>query len=139
MSKFVEQVNLFCDGGCRGNPGPGAIGLLILDTENQERLRHAETIGHTTNNRAEYFALIKGLDLCGNFTRRRVVCFMDSKLIVNQMNGVWRVKIPELRSLFLEVKRQEQLFEKVIYQYVERTNPTMKKVDRLLNQAFEGR
>ncbi|HIE17309.1 MAG TPA: ribonuclease HI family protein [Dehalococcoidia bacterium] len=139
MNKPIEQVNLFCDGGCRGNPGPGAIGLLILDTQNQELHRHAEPIGHTTNNRAEYCALIKGLDSCAKFTRHRVVCFMDSKLIVNQMNGTWRLKNDELRSLYHKVKDRERVFKEVTYQYVQRTNPTMKKVDRLLNQAFEGR
>ena len=60
MSKVVK---LFTDGGSRGNPGPGAIGLLILDEQNKEIDSYKECIGHTTNNRAEYQALIKGLDL----------------------------------------------------------------------------
>jgi ribonuclease HI len=64
---------------------------------------------------------------------------MDSQLVVNQMNGVWRLKNDELRSLFHEVKKCEQLFREVVYQQVGRTNPFMKKVDRLLNEAFEGR
>jgi len=55
------------------------------------------------------------------------------------MNGTWRLKNEELRSLFYEVKKHEQVFQEVIYQHVERTNPSVKKVDRLLNEAFEGR
>lgn len=139
MTNFVEEVNLFSDGGCRGNPGPGAIGLLILGETNQELYKHAECIGHTTNNRAEYHALIRGLDLCAKYTRRRVCCFMDSQLVVNHMNGIWRLKNDELRSLFHEVKKHEQVFLEVIYQHLERTNPYMKRVDRLVNEAFEGR
>jgi ribonuclease HI len=139
MERSVKEVKLFCDGGCRGNPGPGAIGLLILDGKNQELHRGAECIGHTTNNRAEYRSLIRGLDLCAKHTRDHVTCFMDSQLVVNQMNGVWRLKNDELRSLFHEVKKCEQLFREVVYQQVGRTNPFMKKVDRLLNEAFEGR
>ena len=139
MAGFIEEVRLFSDGGCRGNPGPGAIGVLILDDANQELYKHAECIGHTTNNRAEYHALIKGLDLCAKYTRRRVCCFMDSQLVVNHMNGTWRLKNDELRSLFHEVKKYEQVFQEVIHQHVERTNPYMKKVDRVLNEAFEGR
>ena len=139
MASFIEEVKLFSDGGCRGNPGPGAIGLIILDDANQELYKHAECIGHTTNNRAEYQALIKGLDFCAKYTRRRVCCFMDSQLVVNHMNGTWRLKNDDLRSLFHEVKKHEQVFGEVVYQYLERTNPYMKKVDRLVNEAFEGR
>lgn len=139
MAGFIEEVKLFSDGGCRGNPGPGAIGLLILNKANQELDEHAECIGQTTNNRAEYKALIKGLDFCAKYTRYRVCCFTDSQLVVKQMNGTWHLKNDELRSLFHEVKKREQVFQEVIYQHVERTNPYIKKVDRLLNEAFEGR
>ena len=139
MADFIGEVKLFSDGGCRGNPGPGAIGVLILDAANQELDQHAECIGSTTNNRAEYTALIKGLDLCARHTRGRVCCFIDSQLVVNQMNGTWRLKNDALRDLFHEVKRQEEVFQSVVYQYVERTNPYMRRCDRLLNEAFEGR
>lgn len=139
VTKFIGQVKLFTDGGCRRNPGPGAIGVLILDEDNKQLLKHSECIGHTTNNRAEYSALIAGLDLCAKFTRRRAICFTDSELIVNQMNGVWRLKDDELRSLFYEVKRVEQAFDEVVYQHARRTHQHIQEVDRLLNQAFECR
>lgn len=139
MAPFIEEVKLFSDGGCRGNPGPGAIGLLIMGRADQELDKRAECIGNTTNNRAEYNALIRGLDLCAKHTRGHVVCFMDSQLVVNQMTGTWRLKNEELRSLYYEVRKRELAFKGVTYQYVERTNPYMKKVDRLLNEAFEGR
>jgi len=139
MAKFVDRVRLFTDGGCRGNPGPGAIGVLILDADGDELYTYDGCIGQTTNNRAEYHALIKGLDACAKFTRRHVACYMDSQLVINQMTGVWRLKDDELRTLFHRAKDLERPFDEVIYQYVERTNQYIKKVDKLLNEAFEGR
>jgi len=139
VTKFIDEVRLFTDGGCRGNPGPGAIGIVIYDNSHTELFQHAECIGSTTNNRAEYAALIKGLNLCAQFTRRKVVCYLDSQLVVNHMNGIWRLKNDQLRGLFLEVKKHEQIFDEVIYTHVLRTNPFIQKADRLLNEAFEGR
>ena len=137
--KYVDHVKCYVDGGCRGNPGPGAIGILICDASNHELDSHSECIGHTTNNRAEYMAVIKGLNLCAKFTRRRVTVFCDSQLVINHMNGIWRLKDETLRNLFLELKRLGEIFDKVIYTQVKRENPFIKKADRLLNEAFEGR
>ena len=74
MPQLIDEVQLYTDGGCRGNPGPGAIGVIIMDTDHHELFAWAERIGQVTNNRAEYRALIKGLDLCAVYTRGRVVC-----------------------------------------------------------------
>lgn len=141
MSPFIEHLKLFTDGGCRGNPGPGAIGILILDSSNGnvELDNHAECIGLTTNNRAEYRALIKGLDLCAKHTRKRVTCYMDSEFVVKQMTGKYRLKNAQLRELFHEVKDRERIFEEVVYTHVKRTNQYIRKVDRALNGALEGR
>jgi ribonuclease HI len=57
---FVAEIKLFTDGGSRGNPGPAAIGMVILDHNDQELETHSECIGHATNNRAEYRALLEG-------------------------------------------------------------------------------
>ncbi len=138
-SSFIDHVKLFTDGGCRGNPGPGAIGVLLLDTNGNELAYFAECIGNTTNNRAEYHALIRGLDACAKHTCRRVTCHTDSQLIVNQLNGDWRLKNDELRQLWHKVKDLERVFEAVVYQHTPRTNPEIKKVDKLLNHAFDGR
>lgn len=136
---FIDLINLYVDGGCRGNPGPGAIGLIIKNSDNRILYEHAECIGNTTNNRAEYSALIKGLDLCAKFTRKKVCCFSDSSLLINHMTGTWRLKNDELRALFHEVKNKERVFEEVVYQHVNRTNQDVAIADGLLNNAFEGR
>src|SRR5437867_899709 len=119
---YINEIRLYTDGGCRGNPGPGAIGILILDPQNNELESHAEVIGNCTNNRAEYKALIKGLGLAAKYTRRKVCCFLDSELVVNHMNGLYRLKNDPLRELFHEVKKAEQAFDEVVYQQVPRIN-----------------
>ena len=136
---YIEKVNLFIDGGCRGNPGPGAIGIVIKSSDNKVMHEHSDVIGHATNNIAEYTALIKGLDICAKYTRKKIYCFSDSQLLINHMNGIWRLKNDNLRALFKKVKDNERPFEEVVYQHVSRTNPSIKRADALLNNAFEGR
>lgn len=134
-----DRVKLFTDGGCRGNPGPGAIGFIITDENNIVLEEFAECIGRPTNNRAEYLALIKGLDCAARHTRGAVKCFLDSELVINQISGVWRLKNDELRRLFFNVEEKKQAFREVIFTHVRRTNQQIRKVDRLLNRALEGR
>lgn len=95
---LIDGVQLYTDGGCRGNSGPGAIGVIIMDAGLRELFAYAECTGPATNNRAEYRALIKGLDLCATYTRGRVVCYSDSELLINQMTGAYRLKTKELRG-----------------------------------------
>lgn len=135
----MAEVNLYTDGGCRGNPGPGAIGILICDAVSTVLHEHAECIGLTTNNQAEYRALIKGLDLCARYTRGRVCCYSDSQIVIRQVTGEYRLKNEVLRPLFDEVKRQVERFQAVVFQHVRRENPMIVKADRILNEAFEGR
>jgi ribonuclease HI len=136
---YVQEVKLVVDGGCRGNPGPGAIGVLVLDQDRNELEKCSECIGETTNNRAEYRALIRGLDLAARHTRKKVTVYSDSELLVKQMKGDWRLKNNELRRLYHQAKDLERPFEEVVYQRVGRTNQLVKKADRLLNEAFGGR
>lgn len=79
---------------------------------------HAECIGYTTNNQAEYRALIKELDLCAHYTRGRVRCYSDSAIVVKQVTGIYRLKNEALRPLFDEVKRRAQHFQAVVFQHV---------------------
>ena len=133
------EISLYTDGGCRGNPGPGAIGIVICDAASTVLYEHAECIGHTTNNQAEYRALIKGLDLCARYTRGRVLCYSDSQIVIKQVTGVYRLKNEALRPLFDEVKRKIQQFRAVVFQHVRRENPLIANADRILNEAFDGR
>jgi len=136
---YYDHVYLFSDGGSKGNPGPGSIGVIIRDGSNKVLYEFSECIGHCTNNQAEYRALIKGLDLCAKYTRKRVTVHCDSELVIKQMNGVYRLKNDVLRLLFHDVKNRERVFENVTYQHVNRSNQYIKRADELLNQAHAGR
>ena len=139
MSGYINKVKLYTDGGCRRNPGPGAIAFRILDENNNELKSSYECIGETTNNRAEYHALIKGLECSSSYTRGTVLCFLDSEFVIKQVTGVYRIKKEELRPLVHQVMDNMRLFNEVIFQHLKKTNPFIRKVDALVDQALEGR
>jgi len=136
---FITLINVYTDGACSGNPGPGAIGIVLLDENNRELETYMECVGHTTNNRAEYLALIKGLDLAAKHCRRTAYCFLDSEIVVKQLNSVYRLRNDELRKLFHLVKDKERAFEKVTYNHVRRSNQHIRRADQLTRQALSGR
>jgi len=131
-------VKVYTDGACSGNPGPGALGVIVLDENNQELERCKECIGDTTNNRAEYRALIRGLEVAAGICRRKVICLSDNEVVIKQLNGQYRIKTPELLKLCLDVKSKAQLFDEVVYQHIPRTNQYIGKADRLAKEALAG-
>lgn len=135
---MIRKIYVNADGGARRNPGPAAIGIVICD-ENREIIdRYKECIGEATNNVAEYKALIKALQLAAKHTRGEVHVFMDSELVIKQMNEVYRIKAPHLLKLFQEVKNYERTFSKIVYNHVTRNNKHQVKADALVNQALDG-
>lgn len=135
---MMSKIIVHADGGSRKNPGAAAIGILILDEEKNKLESYKECIGNTTNNVAEYKALLKGLQLAAKHTRKEVHVFMDSELVINQMNGMYKIKSPDLFELFQQVKDYERTFTKVVYNYVPRENKFQVIADRLVNEALEG-
>jgi ribonuclease HI len=125
------------DGGSRGNPGPGAIGVIVRDGE-KILARHSAKIGKfVTNNIAEYEALIKALELASKYTKEDLVCFLDSELVVRQLLGQYKVKKPELLKLFLKVQKLQENFKTIQYKHVSRENQFQQVVDELLNDEFD--
>ncbi len=88
----LTQVVVEADGGSRGNPGPAGYGAVVLDTDDQVLAERSDAIGVDTNNVAEYRGLIAGLQAAAELGARVVHVRMDSKLVVEQMSGNWRVK-----------------------------------------------
>ena len=125
------------DGGSRGNPGPGAIGVLVRRDENILEM-YSEKIGSVTNNVAEYKALIKALELAMKHTKDEVTCVMDSELIVKQLLGEYKVRNSELLKLFREVQRLQENFKKIKYVHVSRWNKFQQMVDNLLNMEMDN-
>src|SRR5690349_7503951 len=95
-----SKLRIYSDGGARGNPGPAAIGILICDDKDETLQDHEETIGETTNNVAEYTAVIVGLELAKKIGGQEIEYFVDSELVAKQLSGHYRVKTPHILTLY---------------------------------------
>lgn len=125
------------DGGARGNPGPAGIGVVIEDAETGKVLEeHAEYLGSTTNNQAEYQAVILGLRRAVALGATAVTVAADSELLVRQMTGEYRVKNPGLAMRFMDIRNLEtRLGYPVRYRHVRREQN--KHADALANRAMD--
>lgn len=128
------------DGGARGNPGPAAIGVVI-EGASIERKEYGEYIGETTNNIAEYraviFALRKLKQLIGSekSAQATVVVHADSELLVKQLNGEYKIKEPQIQELFIELWNLRLDFHKVAIKHILREKN--KGADRMVNYALD--
>lgn len=132
MSKIYK---IFTDGGARGNPGPAAIGIVVKDEKDKILKKHAEYIGHATNNQAEYRALIKGLELVEELKAKEIFCYLDSELIVKQMKQEYRVKDQKLQPLFIKAWNAAITLGKVKFQHIPRELNA--EADKLLNAELD--
>ena len=125
------------DGGARGNPGPGAIGIIVRD-EKEILTRYSQFIGrNVTNNIAEYEALIKALEIASKFTKEEITCILDSELIVKQLLGKYKVRDYKLKDLFLRVQKAQDKFKKIVYIHVSRWNEFQQMADEMVNIELE--
>ena len=125
------------DGGARGNPGLGGIGVIVREDEKILTKYSAKIGKYVTNNVAEYEALIKALELASTFTKGEITCILDSELVVKQLLGEYKVKNQELMRLFLKVQRLQENFKTIKYQHVSRENKFQIIVDELLNEELD--
>jgi ribonuclease HI len=123
------------DGGSRGNPGPAAWGVAVLDDAGACVEGHSGSIGHATNNVAEYRALLEALDLAARRGAGRVEIRSDSELLVRQIQGRYRVRHPALQPLHAEAQRRIGAFGAFRIAHVRREEN--KDADRLVNQALD--
>ncbi len=129
------KLTIQTDGGARGNPGPAGIGVVILDEDGKVLEEHAKYLGVTTNNQAEYQAVILGLERAVALGADEVQIVADSELMVRQMNGEYKVKNPDLAKRYLQVKNLEtRLGGKVKYRHIRREQN--KHADKLSNIAM---
>ena len=132
-----SKVKIYSDGGARGNPGPAAIGVLVCDEKDAALQEHHEVIGETTNNVAEYTAVIVGLEIAKTLGAREVDYYVDSELVAYQLSGKYKVKAPHIQVLFAKVKASEKNFTKIRFTPVPRTHPKLRIVDKLVNRALD--
>jgi ribonuclease HI len=125
------------DGGARGNPGPAGSGFVLKDAEGVRVCSGGRYLGETTNNRAEYDALIWGLESALQAGCRSIEVRMDSELIVRQMTGRYRVKNEGLKEPFARARELVRAFEEVHFVHVPRSENA--EADRLANEAMDAR
>ncbi len=140
----MALIKIFTDGASRGNPGKAGIGIVIYDENNFIIESHKEYLGETTNNQAEYQALIKSTDILKKITRKseisieKIEFYSDSELMVNQINFEYYVKEPELALLNNKFHvRMKKLDIPFTIAHVERSQN--KAADRLANMAIDGK
>jgi ribonuclease HI len=135
---MLDEVVVYFDGGARGNPGPAAIGAVVLDASSVPPARLAavsERIGETTNNVAEYRALIAGLEAASATPSRAVKVRGDSKLVIEQVAGRWKVKQDHLRPLHARACQLLSHYEAVDLAHVRRE--LNRDADALVNAALD--
>ncbi len=125
------------DGGSRGNPGPAGFGAVVWSQDHGTVLaEHGQAIGVTTNNVAEYRGLIAGLEEARRLGATEVAVSMDSKLVVEQMSGRWKVKHPGMAELHQQARALASTFDSVTYSWIPRE--LNKYADRLANEAMDA-
>lgn len=133
---MVDRVVIEADGGSRGNPGPAGYGAVVIDAETRDVLREiAAGIGVASNNVAEYRGLIAGLEAAVDLGATDVEVRMDSKLVVMQMSGEWKVKHPDMQQLAKEAAVILRGIPHAHFQHIPRELNT--HADRLANQAMD--
>ena len=133
----VVKVVIEADGGSRGNPGPAGYGAVVFTADRATVLAESkQAIGHATNNVAEYRGLIAGLEDAVKLDATEVAVFMDSKLVVEQMSGRWKVKHPDLIELHAQARKLAARFDRISYAWIPRERN--KHADRLANEAMDA-
>ena len=129
------KVYVYIDGGARGNPGQAGAGVVIHDADdNAVIFKGGYFLGETTNNVAEYQALLKALQLADKFGAQMVEIKSDSELLVRQMNGEYRVRNANLKTLFDQARDLMKRFKKCTFSHIPREEN--KTADKLVNQAI---
>ncbi len=134
------KLTIFTDGASRGNPGQASYGFTITDEHKQVVFEEGRYIGVTTNNVAEYSAILAALEyISSNINPRdieEIKFFMDSNLAAQQLSGRFKIKSPHLSEIIFQIKNLEKLFSNISYQHVPRA--LNKRADALANIALDS-
>lgn len=135
MSDY-KHLKIYTDGGARGNPGPAAAGVVIQNIDGTLLNEQSKYLGETTNNQAEYQALKLGLELSAQYQPEKIDCFLDSELVVKQLNGQYKMKNPDLRPHF-DAINQLIAGKIVTFSHVRRSQNA--HADKLVNKELDSR
>lgn len=131
----MSAAVIYSDGGSRGNPGPSASGFVIMNEAGEVVVEGGAYLGVTTNNVAEYQAVYLGLERAQEMGVRTVDFRMDSLLVVNQMNGLWKIKHPDLAIIKNRIHELADQFDKVTFSHVRREYN--KLADGMVNKILD--
>ena len=131
----MNKLIIYTDGGARGNPGPAGIGVVIYDEQRHVIAELAEFLGVATNNQAEYQALIAAFKKAAELDAQELDCYLDSELVVKQLNREYKVKNKDLAPLFLMIHNLSLSFRKITYTHVPRERN--QEADKLANEAMD--
>lgn len=129
------KLIIYTDGGARGNPGPAGIGAVLYDSEQRVVAEISEYLGVATNNQAEYRALIAAFQKAQALGATELECYLDSELVVRQLNREYKVKNKDLAPLFLTIHNLSLNFQKITYSHIPRERNAA--ADRLANEAMD--
>ena len=130
-----ESLSLYIDGASRGNPGPAGIGVVLCDGGDRIHWEFGKYIGETTNNVAEYTALIQGLQEALLYKIKRLSVYTDSELLARQIQGKYKVKEPHLKLLHQQSLSLIQAFSRFKIHHLPRLEN--RRADRLANKAID--
>jgi ribonuclease HI len=131
----LKALRLYTDGAARGNPGPAGLGVVIEDDQGMRLRGLCRYLGRATNNQAEYYALLEGLQAVRDWNPDRLEIYLDSLLVVEQLNGRYRVKNPDLKPLYQKARELMDSFPEVVIRHVERAKN--QGADALANRAID--
>jgi len=129
------KLIIYSDGGARGNPGPAGIGATLKNEKGDLVATVSEYIGETTNNIAEYKAIIAAIEKAKELKATELECFLDSELVVKQLNKEYKVKNKGLAPLYIKIYNLSHSFKKISYTHVRRE--FNKEADALANEAMD--
>jgi ribonuclease HI len=132
----VSSLIVSCDGAARGNPGPAGAGSQLTTPNGDIVAEITEGLGETTNNVAEYTAVILGLERARELGATDVLLRSDSQLLINQLTGVYKVKAEHLLPLYRRIKQLASDFERIRFEHVPRERNT--EADRLANEGVDA-
>lgn len=137
MFKYSDRAIIYSDGGSRGNPGPGALGVVIIDGSGKVLKEYSHYLGEVTNNQAEYEGVIFALQKAKQLKIKKVELRVDSELIGRQLLGEYKIKDPGLQPLFIKAWNLRLDYDKVDIKIIPREQN--KAADKLVNRELDSK
>jgi ribonuclease HI len=135
LTTMLKKLTIYTDGGSRGNPGPAGIGAVLKNEAGIVVAEISEYIGETTNNQAEYRAVIAAIEKAKVLKAEELNFFLDSELVVKQLRREYKVRDKDLAPLFMKIYNAIMGFKKVTFKHVRREFNA--EADKLVNEALD--